>query len=487
MSIVNFDASSPQDALGHLPITEGRLLDFPEDPLSCMLHLHHTHGDIAAFDEGDQRLVFVFHPEYNRQVLTDTQRFHSRFFSLRGPKNSAQRRLTGALLSMNGSEHKRHRRIVSGPFQKQSIRGYRDALVHIAEGMLAAWQPGQTRDIRQDMCQYMLRVTSSILFGYDMPERACEIGTRIERWMEMNHQLGMGAFVSDPYITASYERLLEAAEDLEEQIRAMIAHRRVSGCSDDVLSLLIQAHDETGDGLSDAEMIGQAAILFGAAHLTTAFSLTWTLFLLAQHPHVAEALANELADVLHGAPPTVAQLDDLPMLERVVKESMRVLPASSYSQRVVMEPVTLGPFQLTRGTPVFFSQFITHHLPIYPDAYRFLPERWLTLQPSPYAYLPFGAGPRLCLGGPLAMQTIKITLATILQRFHVRVEPGAHIDGKISSTMLSPSAMPMQIYATLTPFRRSEVKGNINDLVVLEEGPDSRPARIPFACHVHGD
>src|SRR5262245_7414442 len=105
----------------HLPITRGRLLDFPDDALAVMLRLHRTHGDIAAFEEGNQRLVFVFHPEYNRQVLTDLQRFHSRFWSIRGPKNSAQRRLTNALLGMNGAEHKRQRRIVSAPFQKQSI------------------------------------------------------------------------------------------------------------------------------------------------------------------------------------------------------------------------------------------------------------------------------------------------------------------------------------------------------------------------------
>src|SRR5262245_28450299 len=196
------------------PVTFGRLLDFTRDPLACMRGLYREHGAVAAFEENGKRLVFVFSPEHNQRVLSDTKTFHSQFFAIRGPKNSPQRHLTCGLLSMNGEEHKRHRRLVLASFQKTSFESYRSVLIDLAKEMVQEWQPGQTRNIFRDMTRYMLRVASSIVFGFDLHEQAFEIGQLIERWVAMNHEVGMGAFVSDPGITSSYDRLLTLAAEL---------------------------------------------------------------------------------------------------------------------------------------------------------------------------------------------------------------------------------------------------------------------------------
>jgi cytochrome P450 len=465
-----------------LPITLGRLLDFPDDPFTCMRQLYQIHGNIAGLEEEGHRLIFVFGPQYTQQVLSDSKIFHSRFFALRGPKNSSQRRLTCGLLTMNGEEHKRHRRMVFEPFQKKSIEKYRDALAVLVQQMLQEWKVGQVRNMFRDMTHYMLRVTSSILFGFDMPELAYNIGQMIERWMGMNHELGMGAFISDPGITQGYSELLKLAEELETQIRAMIQLRRNStSLGNDVLSLLIRARDESGTGMTDAELIGQAAVLFGAAHLTTANTLTWTLFLLAQHPEIGSALFDELTGVLQGGPPTLEQLEQLPLLDRVIKESMRVLPASSYSQRVNVEPVQLGPFHLTGPTPIIFSPLISHRLPDqFPNPEQFLPERWLTISPSPYAYFPFAAGPRMCLGASLAQMTLRITLPAIWQRFRLNVIEGAPINAKVRSTMLFPtSGMPILLSPPDAAFTSSDVTGNIHELVHLPKA--ARPITLRAA------
>jgi cytochrome P450 len=372
---------------------------------------------------------------------------------------------------MNGDEHKRHRRLVMGPLQKKSLAAYRDVLVTLADQMLGEWRPGQVRDIFRDMTRHMLRVTSSVLFGIDLPELAYEIGHLTERWVAMNHDVGMGAFVADRKFTSSYDRLLEVAGALEEKIRHMIEHRRSSAdLGQDILSLLIRAHDETGAGMTDSELIGQTAVLFGAAHLTTANTLTWTLFLLAQHPPVASALAAELWEALGGDAPTLEQLDQLPALDRVIKESMRILPASAYSHRVTAEPTKLGPLHLAKGVPVIFSQIITHHIPeLFPEPRRFLPERWQAIVPSPYAYFPFAAGPRMCVGAGLALLVMKITLSTILQRYRLTVAPGASINGKVTFTMFNPtSGMPMLVLTPTAPFMYAPVAGNIHNMVNLE-------------------
>jgi len=466
---------------GSLPITQGSLLEFAHDPLLCMRRMYQAHGPIAALEEQGQRLVFAFGPEYCQQVLSDARTFHSHFFAIRGPKNSSQRRLTSGLLSMNGEEHKRHRRLLIGLFQKAFLQSYYAALIARADDLADEWQPGQRRNVTWDMTRHMLRVTSNLLFGLDQSKLAYEIGELIGQWVGMNHQVGMGAFIPNQQAAASYSDLLALAEALEAKLLTMIAYGRSSAPGNNVLSQLLQARDEVG-ALTDAELIGQTALFFGAAHLTTANTLTWTLFLLAQHPEVATQLTDELARVLHGRAPTLEQLERLPLLNCVIKESMRLLPASAYSHRVCNEPVDMGPLHLAKGTTVIFSQVITHHMPeLFPEPRRFRPRRWQTIEPSPYAYFPFAAGPRMCVGSGLALMTLKITLTTLLQRHHYCVVPGAVVDGKVRFTMLNASAgMPMLVLPCSTPFASVAVRGNIHQLVALN-GPDTGYVHRPKA------
>lgn len=451
------------------PVVDGRLTEFAEDPIACMRRLHARHGDLVALREGDQQIVFAIGPEWNQRILTDGNTYHSRFFAVRGSRRSAQRRVTSGLLSMNGNEHKQHRRIVMEPFQKRSISAYQEFIGRLATEMLDSWQPGEVRDINAEMTQFMLRLTSSILFGVDMPEVAYDLGLKIEHWTHMNHQTGLGAFVSDPVFNERYEVLMELAEELEQGVAGLIERRKSSGqLGHDVLSLLLKAH-ENGEEVSVEQLVGHVTLLFGAAHLTTAHTFTWTLFLLAQHPEVILELHSELEQVLSGVAPDGDSLAQLETTERILKESMRVLPASSYSQRINIEPVDLNGIHLRAGTPVIFSQFMTHHLPrLYQDPDHFLPSRWHTITPSAYAFLPFGAGPRMCIGAPLAMMILKTVLPMILQRFRLSVVPDQEINSRVISTMLGPTTpVLMQIHEQDQRHQAFPVRGNIHELVHL--------------------
>jgi cytochrome P450 len=452
------------------PITRGSLLSFPRDPLARMRQLHATHGPVAALEGEGRRLAFVFSPAYVQEVLTDVATYHSQFFAIRGSRNSAQRRVTSNILSQNGEEHKRFRRLVMGPFQKKCFGPYHDVLAKLAGDLVASWQPGETRNMFREMTRYMLRVTSVLLFGCDVDGLAYEIGRDLERWVALNHAVGIGAFAPDPQVGSSYDDLLAAAASLEQKVRALIEHRRGTvAAGDDVLSRLILAHDDSGVGMTDAELIGQTTVLFGAAHLTTANTLTWTLFLLAQHPRVASALVEELDAALGGAAPSLRHLEGLPLLDAVIKESMRILPASAYSHRVNVRPVQIGDLRLPPGTPIIFSQVITHHLPeLFPEPEAFRPERWRTISPSPYSYFPFAAGPRMCIGAGLATMILKFTLTVILQHFRFSLVPGATIDARVDWTMLNPaSGMPMRLLPREAEFTYTPVNGSVHDLVEL--------------------
>jgi cytochrome P450 len=214
--------------------------------------------------------------------------------------------------------------------------------------------------------------------------------------------------------------------------------------------------------------------------MTTAHSLTWTLFLLAQHPQIMRQLWLELSESAGNestsadgepiGPKAVGALpkgEELSLLDRVIKESMRLLPASAYSQRMTMCGVQVGPLYLSRGTAIVFTPLVTHHLAeLYPEPERFLPDRWLTLRPSPYAYHPFGGGPRLCIGGPLATAIIRLALQHILSRFRLTVVPGSNIGVHVESTMLVPTnGVPMEIAAADGNYHSSQVVGSIHELV----------------------
>lgn len=457
------------------PVHHGSLLQFSENPIACMRLLHQRYGDIAVLQDAGQQLVFVFSPELNRQVLADGSVFHSRFFAVRGSRNSAQRRVTSGLLSQNGSEHRDTRRALKDVFARKALPGYHDIICRLTSDLLAGWKTDAACDLNSEMVQFMLRMTSALLFGMDDPAFAERLGRLIDRWTHRNHEIGMGALVSAPQFSQGYDGLLQQAEELEQSIREMFArHRSGSPGGMNILSLLMD-NVAAEQHLSDDQLVGHATLMFAAAHLTTAHTFSWTLFLLAQHPHVLQRLQKELTEQISGEIPQLDELDRLPYLDAVIRESMRVLPASSYSQRITAEPVVLGGLPLNAGNVVIFSQYMTHHRPdLYERPDEFLPERWASINPSPYAYLPFGAGPRMCIGATLAMVEIRTALTMMLKRFAFQIEPQSIINGNVISTMLGPtSSIPARLIPGGCLPTAVPVNGSIHDLLQLP--PEARP------------
>jgi cytochrome P450 len=459
-----------------VPLTRGSLLQFSDDPIACMKRLHQEHGDLAVLADGDQRLVFVFSPELNRLVLSDSQTFESRFFAVRGNRKSAQRRVTAGLLSQNGAEHRDGRRMLKDVFAKKVLPDYHATICKISAELTDGWTVGNLCDLNSEMVQFMLRMTSALLFGLDDAEFALRLGRLIDRWAHRNHEIGMGALVSAAQFAEGYDDLLVQAEELEQTVREMFSrHRATQHSQVNILSLLFQAQ-QSEQKLTDDQLTGHATLLFAAAHLTTAHTFSWTLFLLAQHPAILQKLQDELSEHVAEEIPTLEELEKLPYLDSVIRESMRVLPASSYSQRMAAQPTSLGPVRLNPGTPVIFSQYITHHRSdLYDNPDQFLPERWASIAPSAYEYLPFGAGPRMCIGAPLAMAEIRTALIIMLKRFSFQIQPMSTIGGRVISTMLGPvTPIPAMLLPTSSCSSTVPVLGSIHDLVQLPAA--ARPA-----------
>jgi cytochrome P450 len=309
----------------------GSLLRFFGDPVGQLLAIARDHGTLATLADRDPALICAFAPEHNRVILSDARRFTNEAdIPVPVPPDSAPIRLNTALTSMNGDLHRRHRRLMMPAFARTSVERYGPQMVAITERVLASLAPGQTVDIAAQMIELTLRVAMGCLFGLDREDEALALGRLGLAYLQgMISPLAM--LFPLPIPGTPYRRFMDVSEELERRMRALIAERRAKPGGDDVLSILVRAHDEESDtSLTDAELVGHAAVLFIAGHETTAFTLAWTSFLLAQHPAEMRAVGEEIDRVLGGASPTVERLKDLPRLDRVVKESMRLLPATAF-------------------------------------------------------------------------------------------------------------------------------------------------------------
>jgi cytochrome P450 len=314
-------------------------------------------------------------------------------------------------------------------FTKAAVAGYGDEMAATVDRVLRGWRHG-TADVSHLAMELALHVAMKSLYGIDPGAEAAEIGRLSKELLEGIFSMGVMLFpIAVP--GSPYARWMNECVGYERLLRRLVEGRRARHDDRrDVLSTLLRARDEDGSQLGEDDLVAHAAVLLTASHETTANTIAWTLLLLAAHPRVYEDLSDELSSVLHGAAPTAEDLARLHLLDRVVKERQRLLPASAILFfRAAQEPFALGGYDLPAGARLLTSPFIAHRsADLYPAPGRFDPARWERIDPSAYEYLPFGAGPRLCIGAQFAAQAVRIALAVILSRFRFETVAGARVD-----------------------------------------------------------
>jgi len=455
----------------------GNALRFFRNPVAYLSGLKKTHGDVASLVDCDHptlftqptahqgRTIFGFGPEINKQILTRPDVFP--VHRPRGPKTETFERLSNNILFMNGPKHVQQRRLLNPTFTREHLQSYHQDIVHYTEQMLDRWQAGQRVDMLREINLLARSVASKALFGLDPTGKSGAISLTIRHVIDA--LFSPVTLIPLDLPGMPYRRLRLDMEKAEALIRSEIERRRASGVGDDALMMMIRAHDEEGNRLSPAELVSQAFVLFFAGHDTATSAICWTLFLLAQHPEVSAELHQELTDRLGGTPPTYEQIYDLPVLDRVVKESLRVLGPGVFFPRVAAETTTLGPYEITAGSEVLYSPFVTHHDPdVYRDPLRFEPGRWLEIDPSGFEYLPFGAGPHRCIGAAFGGMQMRTVLATLVQRYRLEMVPESRIDVNVNVVM-SPTHLPMLVRRQDRHFHRSkaEVTGFVREMVTL--------------------
>jgi cytochrome P450 len=320
--------------------------------------------------------------------------------------------------------------------------------------------------MRAEMEQLAMWLATDPVLGLEPEKDGETIGRQLERTMK----LIMNPFVlMFPYNIPGlpFHSMMKNAEEMEHIVRKAIQHKKEEGLKgDDILSVMIRMHEEDPERLSERELLGHTTTMFRGGYNPNAMALYWTIFLLIQHPEKLRILLNELNEKLGGNIPKPEQVEDLPYLEGALKEAMRLFPAGTWTGRLATRPFQLDSHFLPKGTWIVMSPYITHRIPeLFPEPYQFLPERWLSIHPSAYEFMPFSAGPRYCIGASLGMMQLKIALAMILQRYSFSLKPGTNVDCTGLNSIRPRNGLPMLVNSYNTQSRKIPFKGNVHKIV----------------------
>jgi len=352
------------------------------------------------------------------------------------------------LLSTDGELWRRHRRIMAPAFDPRSVASYGPAITRACEGFYPLWDAapdGAVMDVGADMSRLALRIIAGTMFSADTDEVIGLVADTMKGGFDFADFNILDILpITGPWRMRRREKdMATKFRPLDAAINRMIEARREQpeGAAVDLLSRLITARGESGDGaLTEREIRDQVITIFIAGHETTAQALSWTWYLLSQHAAVEARLHAELDGVLGGRTPAQDDLPNLPYVRRVIEESMRIYPtAPGISNRVARADDEICGWKVKKGMPVIVAPWLLHHHNrLWDDPNRFDPDRFLPERSAGrhrFAYLPFGGGPRVCIGQALAMNEAVLILAALAQRYQLRLAPGEVVQPQANVTL----------------------------------------------------
>lgn len=384
-------------------------------------------GDFVRFDAPLIRAYLAVHPDAVKHVLQDNHRNY-----WKGRIFTRLRRFSGnGVLFSEGELWRRQRRLSNPAFRRPRLLAMADTMAARAERMVERWErrgPEEPFDLQWETSGYALEVAVDALLGVEELSESAWMRETMGLAMDYANHL-VNTFLPAPLWvpTARNRRMSREMAKLRGLLDRIIAEHRERGDADDLLGMLLEARDEEG-GMGDQQLRDELITFMTAGHETSGVTLSWAFHLLAEHPKALGHLRDELASVLGGRPPRAEDLDDLVWTRAVVEETMRVRPPAWTLARESLAPDTIAGFPIPRRASVLMSPYLTHRHPEFwddPEAFdptRFLPER--SRGRHAMAYLPFGGGPRKCIGVHFAMLELVLAVASIAQRVHLEPVAG---------------------------------------------------------------
>ena len=417
--------SRPPGPKGRLVM--GVMQEFNRDSLAFIERTQREYGDVVWMRFLYVPAIFLYHPDDIEYVLSTNARNFIKSMSLRS--NFFHRLVGNGLVTSQGEEWKRQRRMSQPAFHRERIATYANVMVDYTKRLISNWQVGEVRDIHRDMMRLTLEIVVRCLFSADVSNDVDHVGETLKELVKpFASQATVKWIVNNRLPTPYHFRFHALAKRIDDVVYRIIAERRASGKDEgDLLSMLLAAHDEDGSQMTDRQLRDEVMTLFLAGHETTALTLAWSWYLLGRDPETEKKFYAEIDEVLDGREPTLADLPRLKFTEQIAKESMRLYPPAYGLGREAISDCKIGGYHVRAGTQVFMFQWATQRdQRFYDEPLAFKPERWTEefVERLPkYAYFPFGGGPRACIGASFAMMEIILVLATIGQRYRLELAP----------------------------------------------------------------
>ena len=407
----------------------GNLLDGRRDPLELFLRTQRTCGDFARLKFGPFDYYLLNDPATVHRVLVENHRAYTKSRNYAGLKLV----LGQGLLTSEGDFWRSQRKLAQPAFHRQRMTGFVDAMAADTSAMLERWSATRDTemDVHTEMTRLTLRIVGRTLFSTDVDDQASAVGAALTHALDWTNRYVESMLPIPPWVpTPDNLRFKRSKKTLDDLVFHIIETRR-AGAADpgDLLGMLMAVRDEdTREGMSDQQLRDEVMTLVVAGHETTANLLAWTFYLLSEHPAVAQRLKAEVDTALGGRVPVLGDLPQLPYTKRVLEEALRLYPPAWVFERQAVEDDVLHGFPVPKGSIIGISPWSIHrNEKLWPDPERFDPERFLpaavAARPK-LAYLPFGGGPRFCIGNGFAMMEAQVIVAMVAQRFTLELVPG---------------------------------------------------------------
>lgn len=430
----------------------GNLQEFRRDVLGLVTRSAAAYGDVTRCRLGPHVIHLLNHPHHVEHVL---QR-RAANYDKRTRSTDTIRSITGeSLLTSNGEFWKRQRRMAQPAFHHRQIAGFTDKMTAAIEAMLTDWRTrvpsGSVVDIASEMSRLTYAIVARTLFSIDATGHA----ETIERAMRVMlphvfNRLGEILRPPDWFPSPANRRFRQALAEVDQVVYEIIAgHREAEARGEpreDLLGMLMRARDpDTGAALSDAQLRNETITFLLAGHETTANALTWTFHLLAAHPEVERRLMEEIDTVLGERTPVLEDVAKLIYTKRVIQEAMRLYPPIWIIERRAIAADEIAGYRIPAGSSVVISPYALHRHPAFwerPE--EFDPSRFES--PPSDAYIPFGAGPRFCIGHEFAMLEARLIIVMVLRAFRLATVPGHPIEPMPDITLRPRHGMRMTLH-----------------------------------------
>ena len=429
-------------------------------PLVTTRRLHERYGPLFQLEyvtstrAKPKHLTAAANADLFRAVLSDPEHWRNIKINFDGLKNHASRRLTNGITRLVDARHDHYRRLLLPALKRPVVEAMATGMAAIAESEVAAWPRGEPVDLAPLTRRLAQRLAASLLFGDDI-ERAAPIGRLL------TYVIDASWFIPRP----AYLKWLATAPRLERLILEWAEEKRGERNPRDLLSVLVNSTDENGEATTPEMIVGLTAFLFGAAYDTCQNGLAWTLILLTQFPEIARGLAEEIDALWSAGELDAARINEMPRLDGVIKETLRLFPPIPFMFRKARQDVDLGDAHVTKNALVLMSGHLINRDPIlYKEPDRFQPERWVGLKPSPFQYTVYGAGGHMCPGATFGTQMLKVAVAAVLRRSSLELPARARVGYRTTITLAPRGRVQLVFRERRAPVTYRRAVGGMNDL-----------------------